>query len=103
MRVEFRNQLCNNHLLSDLTKSCKVKMRGVILVGCNFRNNYKSYDNKNFKHVLAKIRGYTPISLNSLRLLSLLNGRISVKSMYKDFFFDRLYNITCLYSHLFME
>ena len=39
MHVAFRNLLCKNHLLSDLIKSCEVKMRGVTLVRCNFRKN----------------------------------------------------------------
>ena len=51
MCVAFRKQLCKTQLLSDLTKSCKVKMRGVTLVKRHFRRNYKSYGHKNYTHV----------------------------------------------------
>ena len=40
MCVAFFNQLC------DFTKSCKLKMRGLTLVGQDFRRNCRSYDHK---------------------------------------------------------
>ena len=62
--VTHRNQV-NSHTLSiahdwtlaaaswlrNLTKSCKVKMRGVIPVWRHFEKNYQSYDHENYTHV----------------------------------------------------